>query len=202
MTWYLEMRKLSMVEPRSAPSSRDLNVPMLTDSTRIFPFCFPLHSGLRSIYHVSCMINLEILSDFQFLGFCPHLDPCFLQIAEGLTVSQILDMLDIELRSRSLVLEGLNRLCSVACSCIFMQLAAALRIFCAISGQSKKDPISQFINSYLKHYSLIPVILKFFTEHLLCSKHQLFVYHIHNFCHNHIPCITYKFLGHITSKIT
>ena len=177
------MRKLSMVEPRSAPSSRDLNVPVLTGSTRIFPFCFLLHSGLPSIYHVSCMINLEILSDFQFLGFCPRLHPCFLQGR----ANSIIDIGHAGCRTEvqeSVLLEGLNRLCSVACSCIFIQVAACLWIFCAIPSQSKKDPISQFINSCLKHYSLIPVILQFFTEHLLCSKNFLFAYHIHNFCHN------------------
>ena len=139
-------------------------------STKTFPFHFLLDSGLPSIYHVSCMINLETLSDFQFLGFCPHLDPCFLQGG----ANSIIDIGHARHRTEvqeSVLLVGLNRLYSVACSCIFMQVAACLWNFCAIPGLLKKDPISQLINSSLKHYSFIPFILQFFTEHLLCSKH-------------------------------
>ena len=146
-----------------------------------------LSAALWLAIHLSCLMhdksgNFKSLPISRFLSSFRSVFP-----ADSRRANSIIDIGHAGHRTEvqeSVLLEGLNRLCSAACSCIFIQVAACLRIFCAIPGQSKKDPISQFINSCLKHYSLIPVILQFFTEHLLCSKNFLFAYHIHNFCHN------------------
>lgn len=128
-----------------SPSSRDLNVPVLTDSTMIFPFAF---CSLWLEIHLSCLMHDKsggAHSELPISRFCPHI--CVPADSRRSADIMMLDCVIIELRSRSLVLEGINRLCSVAC---FLHLYASSCRFTDLlctSPVGQKGSISQFINS-------------------------------------------------------